>query len=217
MKKKLFLGLGIGFLAAFVAWTILLTFVDVQPIGPQESNVGFATINGFVQKRVGVNMTLYTLTDYLGIVVIGMAAAFAVFGLVQWIKRKKIWKVDGSILVLGVFYVVVVAVYLLFEVVEINHRPVLIEGVLETSYPSSTTMLASCVMPTAILQLHGRIKPKAVKWSVTGILSAFTAFMVVGRVIAGVHWITDIIGGLLFSIGVVALYVFAKDIKIKKE
>jgi undecaprenyl-diphosphatase len=213
MKKKVCLWLGVGFLAVFVLWTVLVSFVDVRAIGPQESSVGFAVLNSFVHEWIGVNMFLYTLTDWLGLVPIAFAIAFAVIGLIQWIKRKKLLKVDGSILALGVFYLAVLAVYLFFEFVEINSRPVLINGVLETSYPSSTTMLASCIIPTTILQVHERIPRKGVKWSLTGVLSAFTVFMVVGRVLSGVHWITDIIGGLLFSVGIVALYVFAKDIK----
>lgn len=94
----------------------------------------------------------------------------------------------------------------LFEVFAINYRPVLIEGYLEASYPSSTTMLVMCVMPTAIMQFHTRIKTEWLRKIFTYVIIAFTAFMVIGRLVSGVHWFTDIIGGALLSTGLVMLY-----------
>ena len=208
MKKKsrrLFF-VGASLLAEFVLWTVLIRFVDVQAIGPQESSVGFAMLNGYVHSLTGENMSLYVITDWLGLVPIGVAFGFAVLGLVQLIKRKSLFKVDRSILVLGGFYIVVMAVYVLFEMVVINYRPILIDGYLEASYPSSTTMLVMCVMPTAMMQLRTRIKNKVFSRCVMVAIATFVAFMVIGRLVSGVHWITDIIGGALFSAGVVMIY-----------
>ena len=192
--------------AAFAVWTVLVRLVDVEPIGPQGSSVGFATFNGAFHRMTGVHMTLYTITDWLGLVPIAVAFGFAVLGLCQWIKRKSLLRVDRSILVLGGFYFAVMAVYVFFEVVVVNRRPVLIEGYLEASYPSSTTMLVLCVMPTAMLQCRDRIKRCAVRRCVLLLLAVFTAFMVIGRLCSGVHWITDIIGGGLISASLVMLY-----------
>ena len=208
MKKKsrrLFF-LGASSLAAFVLWTVLIRFVDVQAIGPEGSSVGFATLNGFVHELTGVNWLLYTVTDWWGIVPIAVALVFAILGLVQLIKRKSLWKVDHSILALGVFYIVVMATYIFFEVVVINYRPTLIDGYLEASYPSSTTMLVMCVMTTAAMQLNVRIKNTVLRRCAVITIVAFTAFMVIGRLVSGVHWITDIIGGALFSAGIVMIY-----------
>ena len=207
MKKNLRLFvLGGGLLVAFALWTVLVKLVDVQAIGPEGSAVGFATINGFVHRLVGLNWTLYTVTDWLGLVPFVVAFSFAVLGLAQLIKRKNILKVDRSILVLGGFYVVVIAFYLFFEAVSVNFRPVLVEGVLETSYPSSTTMLVMCVMSTAIMQLCSRIKIKWIRIAASAVIAAFIIFMVVGRLISGVHWVTDIIGGGILSAALVTLY-----------
>ena len=151
-------------------------------------------------------MTLYTITDWLSIVPICFVIAFGILGFIQLINRKNILKVDYDILVLGGFYVTVMAMYVLFEMIVVNYRPVLIEGVLEASYPSSTTMLVMCIMPTTIMQLNRRIKSIRLKGMVSFILSLFTAFMVVGRLISGVHWLSDIIGGALLSIGLVMMY-----------
>ena len=193
-------------LLAFLLWTVAIQFVDVEAIGPQKSSVGFATINQFVHNLTGVHMSLYTITDWLGLVPLGFVMGFALLGLIQWIKRKHLLKVDYNILVLGGFYIVVIAVYVLFEMLVVNYRPVLIHGYLEASYPSSTTMLVMCVMPTAIMQLNARIKNNVLKRSVASAIIAFIGFMVIGRLVSGVHWFTDIIGGALLSTGLVLMH-----------
>lgn len=206
IKSKKILFMGVIFLSVFVIWTFLVRLIDVKNIGPKESSVGFAMLNGFLHSLIGVNFTLYTITDWLGLVPIAVAFCFAILGLVQLIKRKSLLKVDYSILALGVFYIFVIAVYIIFEIVVINYRPTLINGYLEASYPSSTTMLTACVMPTAAIQLYERIKRKSLRRFVIILIIAFTAFMVIGRIISGVHWISDIIGGALFSAGAVLIY-----------
>lgn len=205
MKKKN-LSIALCLLTAFILWTTLIRFIDVQAIGPEGSSVGFATLNNLVHNLTGTNMLLYTITDWLGLVPIAIAFAFTIVGFVQLIKRKNLWKVDYSILALGIFYMFVIASYILFEVVVINYRPVLINGHLEASYPSSTTMLVMCVIPTTALQLKTRIKNKIFRQSVLITLVTFIAFMVIGRLISGVHWCTDIIGGALLSAGLVMMY-----------
>ena len=211
IRKKMFF-MGAGFLGAFVLWTVLVSYVDVRAIGQNASSVGFATLNGYVHNLTGVNMFLYTITDWLGLVPIGVAFGFAVLGLVQWVGRKSLFKVDRSILALGGFYIIVLAMYIFFEIVVINYRPVLIDGYLEASYPSSTTMLVMCVMPTAMMQLHARIKSDVFRRCVLISIAAFTAFMVIGRLASGVHWLTDIIGGALVSAGLVITYDSVSDI-----
>ena len=203
-RKKLYVA--ISMLSAFLLWTLALGWVDIQQIGPRESAVGFATINGFVHRITGTNMTLYTITDWLGLVPFGFVLGFGVLGLVQWIKRKHFLEVDRDILALGGFYLAVMAVYVFFEMVTVNRRPVLINGYLETSYPSSTTMLVMCVIPTAIMQLRSRMHNGFWKHCVQVLLLGFLIFMVLGRILSGVHWITDIIGGALVSTGLVMLY-----------
>ena len=212
MKKTKMLWIGEGFIAIFVLWTVLVSVVDVRAIGPNGSSVGFATLNGYVHDLTGVNMRLYSITDWLGLVPIGGALGFAMLGLVQWIKRKSLFKVERGILALGGFYIIALAMYIFFEIVVINYRPVLIDGYLEASYPSSTTMLVMCVMPTAMMQLHARIKSDVFRRCVLISIAAFTAFMVIGRLASGVHWLTDIIGGALVSAGLVITYASISDI-----
>ena len=204
MKKNFYFA--ISLLLAFALWTTAICFINVQPIGPGGSCVGFATVNSWFHRLTGTHMTLYHITDWLGLVPVAFGFGFAIMGLAQWIKRKHILKVDFSILVLGGFYIVTLAAYLLFEKCVINYRPVLIDGFLEASYPSSTTLLVLCVMPTAMLQFHQHIRSRALRNCVLCIIGIFMIFMVLGRLLSGVHWITDIVGGILLSSGLVALY-----------
>lgn len=195
MKKQ---RIAIVWLAAFILWTVLVRFIDVQPIGPEGSMVGFATINAAFHELTGVHLSLYTVTDWLSVIPLGIAAGYGVVGLIQWIRRRSIRKVDRTLLILGCFYGAVMAAFALFEVLVINYRPILIEGVLEPSYPSSTTLLVMCMIPTAVMQCKR-------KWLST-LLTFFAIFMVTARLLSGVHWITDIIGGALLSAGLVTLY-----------
>lgn len=204
MKSKIIVGCIL--LTVFLLWTAAVCTVDVQPIGPNDSLVGFATINGYVHDLTGVNYGLYIITDWLSLIPVAMVMSFGFLGLKQWIQRKSLWKVDGSILALGIFYLIVGAVFLFFENVVINYRPVLIEGVLEASYPSSTTMLVLCVMGSAGFQFRQRIQNPVLRWCVILAVSAFTVLMVAGRLLSGVHWLTDIIGGGLLSGGLLILY-----------
>lgn len=204
-------------LVAFVLWTVAIRYLDVQAIGPKGSSVGFATLNGFFHNLTGVNMQLYTITDWLGLVPFGFVFGFAVLGLIQLIRRKSFLKVDFNILVLGGFYLIVMAAYVFFELFVINYRPVLIEGYLEASYPSSTTMLVMCVMPTAVMQFSNRIQRNGLRKCIACIMIAFTVFMVGGRLISGVHWLTDIIGGILLSAGLVMLYYSVNSLQSNKD
>ena len=206
MKTQTKLYIAITLTLTFLLWTRLVKTVDLAFVGPNGSAVGFSTINTLFHRVTGVNMTLYTVTDWLGLVPIFVALCFAILGLCQWIKRKSILLVDRNLLTLGAFYIVVMAVYILFEYIVVNYRPVLINGYLEASYPSSTTMLVLCVIPTAVMQVKFRVKNKIANYILTLVLFLFALFMVVGRLISGVHWITDIIGGTLLSAGLVTVY-----------
>lgn len=221
MKKKCsYFTISAGLLILFIIYTAAIMSIDVKSIGPNASLVGFATINGWIHNLVGVNMLLYDITDWASIVALFVAVGFGILGLVQLIKRKSIARVDSSILVLGGFYLLVISAYLFFEFHVVNYRPVLINGFLEASYPSSTTMLVMCIMPTAMMQFRRLIKDKKISRLINRFCSLFTVFMVGGRLLSGVHWFTDIFGGALLSAALVMLYFsFNKfiDLKINRE
>ena len=206
MKKNQYLLAGILLHMGFVVWTFLIQTVDVQPIGPNGSTVGFAALNGWFHHLTGVHWMFYTLTDWLGLVPIFVCLIFAGVGFVQLMQRKSLFKVDLDIILLGVYYVFVIFGYLLFEIVPINYRPVLIEGFLEASYPSSTTLLVLSVMPTLYFQAQRRLTQNALRQTICIFSVLFSAFMVIGRLISGVHWLTDIMGAVLLSSGIFLIY-----------
>ena len=208
MKRKGLKSLLFGalFFVGFVIWTFLIQIVDVQPAGQNGTDIGFATINCYFHKLTGVHMVIYTITDWLGLVPIFICLCFGVLGLVQLVKRRSLLKVDPDIMLLGAYYVLVIACYLIFEMIPINYRPVLIEGRLEASYPSSTTLLVLAVMPTLIFQVDRRAMNPLVKKVTAVVAIAFSAVMVIGRLISGVHWATDIVASVLLSAGLFMLY-----------
>ena len=208
---------GIVLVAAFALWTVAIRLIDVQNAGPLGSEVGFATINVWFHRLTGVHMLIYTITDWLGLVPIIICMCFGVLGLVQMIHRRSLLKVDTDILLLGAYYVVVILGYLLFEMIPINYRPILIGGNLEASYPSSTTLLVLSVMPTLKYQSERRIAKPVTRKAIAVFVIVFSAFMVLGRLIAGVHWATDIVGSVFLSSGLFMIYRFMADYTDQKK
>ena len=203
--KKLLI-IGTSFIIAFALWTILIQTADVRAIGVNGTNVGLAAINSWFHSVTGVNMTIYTVTDWLGLVPIFCCMVFCAVGFVQLVKRKNLFKVDSDILISGIYYVIVILCYLIFEMIPVNYRPILIDGFMEASYPSSTTLLVLSVMPTVAFLSDRYLKSNTAK-RVIGILTAlFSCFMVIGRLVSGVHWLTDIIGSVFLSVGLFYIY-----------
>lgn len=202
-----------------IVYTLLVKNVDTAAIGPNGSVVGFSTINGIVHNALGFNLTWYNITKYLGIVPFLIVAFYGLIGLNQLIKKKSIVKIDKKILLLGCFYVLMAITYVLFEKVIINYRPVLLDGELEASYPSSHTMLAVCICLSSLLISKKYIKnKKMLKCFDIGTI-ILMAVLVVGRILSGVHWFTDIIGGILISLFLVSIFLtfITSTIKLKKE
>lgn len=191
---------------AFVLFTALVMNVDVRPIGPRQTSVGLAAVNQFMYERLGRSMLWYTITDWLGVAAIVAALGFGVLGMVQWIKRKSLWKVDRDIVALGMCYLLVIAVYALFECFIVNYRPVIIGKGLETSYPSSHTMGVICVMATAAIQFQRIIGSRLVRRMLIAASVGISAVTIMGRILSGVHWFTDIVAGALLGAALVMLY-----------
>ena len=209
MKNKKELLTGIVLFIAFTVWTILIQSIDVQAVGVNGTKVGFAAINIWFYKLTGVHMAVYIITDWLGLVPVCICVFFGIVGLRQLIKRKSIFKVDADIILLGIYYAAVIFAYLIFEMIPINYRPILIDGFMEASYPSSTTLLVLSVMPSLKFQMTKRSRNAAFRNTGNVFATAFSAFMIIGRLLSGVHWCTDIIGSVLLSTGLFKLYQFS--------
>lgn len=204
----------------FAVYTILVMLVDVQPIGPNKTTVGFATINRYFINLFGVHAIYYRITDYLAILSILVVVFFAGVGAYQLIKRRSFRAVDSEIYALAVFYIAIVAFYALFEVAIINYRPVLVDGVLEASYPSSHTMLVVSVVSAAMMEAHRMLKNKPAAETPVIILGFMILLLAIfGRLFAGVHWFTDILGSLFLTAYLLSFFrtttVIIKKIKDK--
>ncbi len=190
----------------FCLFTAAVQMIDVKPIGPEQSAVGFAAINGAVAGWIGVDLFWYELTDWLGIIAILAALGFAALGVRQLIKHRSIKRVDRGILVLGASYAMTVAAYVFFEVCIVNYRPVIIGGGLEASYPSSHSMVVVVIMATAMMQCRRLTGRKVVRGLVDAVSILVMVITVFGRIISGVHWFTDIVGGLLLAAVLIMFY-----------
>lgn len=203
-KNSFIISLILLLLFGALIWGLLN--VDVQPIGPEESTIGFAKINKYVDDLVGTNKTWYGITEFFGYLGILTALGFAITGLVQLVKRKSLFEIDKSIIILGIFYIIIIGIYILFDKVVINYRPVLMNGELEASFPSSHTMMILSIMGTAIVQFNRMIRDRMKLKLANGLSVIIILVTVIGRMISGVHWFTDIIGGILISAALVFLF-----------
>jgi len=218
-KTKKYLFTSIILFVLFVLLIVLLKVVDTKAIGPKESVVGLASINGLYIKLVGTNFTLYNITDWGGIPPFVFLLVFGMMGLVQLIKRKSLLKVNKDIIALGIFFILTLIVYLFFEFVVINYRPVLINGILESSFPSSTTILSITLLTTGILELDLYLKNKVLSKIIKYVSMGYCLFLVIGRLFSGVHWLTDIVGAVIISTSLIFLFLFLRDLfnKIIKD
>lgn len=207
MKHRRLFTACVGFLLTVIL-IALVRLVDVAPIGEQGTSIGLSHLNRFIFDLFGVNMLWYTITDWLGIAAILTAFVFAVTGLVQLIKRRSLLKVDREVLSLGGLYIVVIGLYLLFENVIINYRPIIIPDNThsEASFPSSHTMLVCVIMGSAVMLINKYIKNKTLCRALRIICFVIIGVTVVGRLIAGVHWFTDILGGILISVTLLSIF-----------
>ena len=195
-KRNIFLGIFLTIIS--IIYTYLVKTYDVKNIGPNNSEVGFSRINSWFSNLVGSHMTIYKVTELLGYVVILIVAIYGILGLYQLIKRKSLFKVDKELYILGGLYVSMAIVYVFFEKFIINYRPILIDGVLEASYPSSHTILAICICISSLIVSRNYIRQKY-----QSLIDTLTILLLIGvflgRIISGVHWISDILGGTLIS------------------
>ncbi len=194
------------FLILFGLFTVLVKTVDVKPVGPQGSLIGFSTVNTALFNFFGQNSIWYTVSEGVGYLALLVAFAFAMIGFIQFLKRKSVFKIDADIIALGGLYLLTVITYILFEIVIVNYRPVLVSGMLEASYPSSHTMLVITILGSAGIQIDKRIQNKPLKIFLKAVCIIAIVATVIGRVASGMHWITDVIGAVLLSAFLVMTY-----------
>lgn len=212
MKKKLiFTGVSGGL---FLLLIVLLKTFDVAAIGPMGTEIGFSALNGSVHDALPMNLFWYDLSEIFGTLALCVCGVFGALGAVQLVKGRSLLKVDRHILALGVFYVVVIGCYVLFELIVINYRPVIMPGVegVEASFPSSHTMLSCCAMGSTVMVLKRFLSNRAVCMGLQAGCVLVAAVTVAARLMSGVHWFTDIIGGVLLSCVLLGLFAFGLEV-----
>lgn len=205
-KKKHTLFIGGTLFLSFILFTLLVIKVDVQAIGPHHSTVGLATLNNTVFNFFKVNLIWYHITDWLGLSAVVVALGFSILGLIQFLKRRSVFKVDPDIILLGAVYIITILFYVFFEKYIINYRPILLDGILEPSYPSSHTMFVIIIMGTAVTQLQKRVHSLFIQRLTIVVCFIIIFLTIMGRLVSGVHWFSDIIGGILLSSSLCTLY-----------
>ena len=155
------------------------------------------------------------ITNIILISAIITLGVFVVLGLCQWISRKSLKKVDKQLLFMPVPLALMAATYLIFDKFWVlNTRP---NGSGEPSFPSTHTMVVATIFFLAMLALPKYIKNKAARAILSVIMLAFIALVCVGRVLANMHWISDIVGGVLFAMIFAEIYYLCiKPRKAKK-
>lgn len=194
-------------LTAFLLFTLLVAMVDFKPIGPRGSEVGLAAINGFLHSYFGYNDLFYVLSKILGYICFLIPVINAGVALRDIYRKKSLFKIGPDVLGAFCIYVLMAFFYVLFNTVVLNYRPVVMDGELEASYPSSHTLLAVTLSLSAALQLNFRDRNLERKARNQKILIALGLLVVVTRFFSGVHWFTDIVGGVLLGLTLAALYV----------
>lgn len=209
-KRKGTLILGSILAVLSVVYICLIATVDVQPLGLENTNIGFATINTAVAAKLPYSAIFYKISSLLGYSAFLIVAFFVVCGVVQLVKRKSLAKVDRSILAMGALFVITIILYVAFDKIVINYRPVILPGELEleSSFPSSHTMLAIVVFGSAAIDLKRRLKGNKVGSIIGIVLCLLMLLIVVCRFLSGAHWLTDIVGGVLIAGALVAWYAY---------
>ncbi len=208
MKNKKNIIIAIVLTVISVVYTMLVKNVDVREIGPNNSSVGFGAVNESFKNLIGSSNAIYKISELLGYVILLLVIIYGCIGLYQLIKRKNILKVDREIIILGCFYVLMMVVYIFFEKCSINYRPILIDGELEASYPSSHTILSLCVGLSSLIVSQKYFNKKYIK-TINIITIVLMSLVLLTRIISGVHWISDIIGGIIISLTLLSYFKLA--------
>lgn len=201
MNKHLKFILAGVFLGLFLCLILLVLTVDVAQIGPAGTSVGLSSLNGAVFSSLGRSDSWYKATKLLGYAAFALVGAFILAGAVQWIRRGNLKHVDRQIFVLAALYAATAVLYVLFEKIVVNYRPVLMEGETfpEASFPSTHTMIAVTVFGSAAILAGVYLKPGGIRALLQILCMLMTGVIVGGRLVSGVHWFSDILGGVLIS------------------
>lgn len=218
MKKKNIINFSItaGLFTLFAIFTILVKFVDTSLVVATNTKIGFSSINKPIFEALGTSDVWNTISLILFIFAGIVVFTLAIIGIKEWLTHKQLSKVNHKILFLLGLYTLTAIFYFLFEILTVNYRPLLDEGLVKLSYPSSHTLLICVICLSACLIVPDYIKNKPLKITITCILIAISILAPLSRLLAGMHWFTDVVGSLILSVALVMCY-YSSTCLIKKQ
>ena len=195
MKNKIYLLIGFGFFCLFCILMILLSF-DVSVIAKSGEPVGLSHINNLMQYNE--NHTIDKISDVLLYLSFAIIVIGAVIGILQLVKRKSLYKVDIEIIFLGIFFVLSIIIWIVFDkFIKVNVRPI---GSDDGSFPSTHVLLTTFLL----LSGHGLcciyLDKKLYKYGSLVLAILLIIIVTIFRLVSGMHYITDVLGGLLLGI-----------------
>lgn len=144
------------------------------------------------------------ITDIILVAALAVFAVFAILGLCQWVKRKSLKKVDKPLLLSLIPLSLMAATFIIFEkFLVLNTRP---NGSGEPSFPSTHTMVVATIFLLTAIILPNYIKSKTARVIMDIVMLLFIILVSVGRVLANMHWVSDVVSGLIFAVIFAVIY-----------
>ncbi len=198
MKKiiNLYTILGFSFLALFLLLIILLS-IDRATITFAGKEVGLSHLNNLVSYKF--DDTLDKVSDVLFYFSFSGVILGVVLGIMQLVKNKSLFAVDTKILFFGIFVILAIIFWLVFDKgLKINYRPI---DPTEGSFPSTHVFMTTFFMLAAHNLLCSLFKGNnIVKYGSLAVAIIFIVLVTIFRVSSGMHYITDVIGGLFIGL-----------------
>ncbi|MCR4792357.1 MAG: phosphatase PAP2 family protein [Lachnospiraceae bacterium] len=205
-----------------ITWIMMIKFYDVYTIGPQGTEIGLSSLNLwfrdlFDYPALGFFRTPYLITEFIGYLSLLLCGFWGCIGIYQWVKEKDINAVDKTIFATGVLYAITIVLYVVFEKLVVNYRPIIMPGdsEVEPSFPSSHTMLSIIALGSTHYLIGYFLEDTKYKKLIRPLqiaCSVLIAVCVIGRLVCGVHWFSDIVGGILISTTLLIIYSFFAEV-----
>ena len=144
------------------------------------------------------------ITNIILLTSFAIFTVFGILGLCQWHKSKSLKKVDKELLLAIIPFSLMLVTYVIFDKFFIlNTRP---NGSGEPSFPSTHTMVVATIFFITAIILPKYIKSKTACAILDSMMLILLILVCVGRVLANMHWVSDVIGGLIFAVIFTTIY-----------
>lgn len=184
-------------------FTILVSFVDVKIFNVTNTKIGLYSLNKiFLVNSINSN---YINIISNGIFLICLLVIILMLLLItfEYFKTKKINKNNLNFFI---HFLIMVLIWIIFDkILIINYRPILINGNIEGSYPSTHVMVSTFVLLFLSDQLKKIFKNDKIFYIIS---IGLIIIQSISRILLTMHWFTDIIGGLL--IGCLLFFTFLR-------